>query len=97
MAESAYFKADSPSVGVRIWRGLGFRRPFVWEGPTYDEEAPHWLKTVVVTHFDFFDRLRILVSGKVMLTTEHATDTSVSVCRSVTAVGVLPPFDNGRN
>lgn len=87
-----YSVAKEPWLS-RVWRKLGFRRPHV-EGPGVPREgfAEGCIIVESVTHFDWKDRLRILVSGKV--SSEHAIKTDVVVLRSrvTTDVAVLPPW-----
>ena len=84
--------------------GMTARRPTIWQRlgfgacavPNMDDLedsglAPAHLSTNTTAVFDWRDRLRILVSGKVMVETAVKTDVIVKVmiCRS--SVSVLPP------
>ena len=82
-----------------LWRWLGFGEAHV-SGPMTDEEEAESeakgftagaLVTVAYTRFDWGDRLRVLVSGKVMLYTRTETDVIVRKSRSRSSASVLPP------
>ena len=77
----------------KIWRRLGFRRAWVRRSSKAEGGfAEGYIVVESVTHFDWKDRLRILVSGRVQI--EHAIKTDVAVMRSLveTDVAVLPPW-----
>lgn len=75
-----------------IWNRLGFG---TCSARIEDEDHPDLAKAYISSdtyaHFDWKDRLRILVSGKVMVSL--ATKTSVMVEKAISAskVSVLPP------
>lgn len=76
----------------KFWRRLGFcQRGAPRPASPKDGFAEGWLIVASTTHFDWGDRLRILLSGKVYA--EHCVQTDVVVGRSFaeTAVSILPP------
>ena len=80
----------------KFWRRLGFRYASLWRereaALQFDTEPDKWLATDTFIKFDWADRFRILVSGRVMVQHNHRTDVKVSQCASMSAVGVLPPY-----
>lgn len=89
-----YYSVSKESWLAKFWRRLGFRRPHV-ERPCESIAglAEGCLIVSTVTHFDWKDRLRILVSGNVAI--ENVVQTDVTVLRSYSyaASGVLPPWE----
>ena len=53
--------------------------------------APGYLRTEVVAHLDWVDRLRVLVSGKVHISTSMRTDVNVIKVHGESAVWVEAP------
>lgn len=75
-----------------IWERLGFGWCQPKIGFDDDDEAVHWyFGTTVVTHWDWKDRLRILISGKTLVRTAHRTEVEVERVRSASVSSVLPP------
>ena len=51
-----------PGIAMRVWRKLGFSYGSYIEPPNEDEA--HYTTHHTITHWDWLDRLRILISGK---------------------------------
>lgn len=85
--DGAYSKASKPT----IWRRLGFRSA----ASHFEDDEPEWqrgyIKNDTTIIFDWLDRLRVLVSGKVAVSLTIRTDAKVDKTQSVSGVGVLPP------
>lgn len=80
---------------IKFWRALGFRLAHVvrWDHP-WDEAkgfAPGWMVIDLYIDLDWRDRLRALISGKMMVQCAHKTDKPVSTCFTLSDVKVLPP------
>lgn len=54
---------------------------------------PGWFKTVVHVHLDIWDRLRLLVSGRVLVEIENRANVSVDRVISDSAVTIVSPFE----
>ena len=89
-AQNAFYCVHKPT----LWERMGFgtcRAP----RPSEMEEAEGWAESwfIVVTraHLDWKDRLRLLISGNLMI--DHAIKTDVPIGRSqaTSAISVLPP------
>lgn len=81
-----------PTLGRRLRWAFGYRPRF----PEFDiepEGAPHWAKTEVFIKFSLGDRLRLLLTGGVMVLTEHRTNVPVEKWVSNSAVILLGPGD----
>ena len=87
------------TLADRLWRGLGFGRC----GHDYFDDIPDdhpdfkpgCFVTEIVTHWDFRDRLRILVSGRTFTIVSHKSDVIVNRVMSRSNVSVLPPEAKG--
>lgn len=81
-----------PTRMERIWRKLGFRyvRNDLPDG--IDVTHPGWMLTTAVFRFSFWDRVRLLISGKLHVDILQAT--SQQVDESVNAISheIQPPF-----
>lgn len=93
MTDAAYAALDRRNFIDRFWSRLGFgtcANPNPW-----DEEmegfAPSYLAVNTVAVFDVWDRLKILISGKVMVAASTKTDVIVHTAISASSVSVLPP------
>lgn len=64
-----------PSIWERFWRGMGYRH-HLNELPD-DPELPGWLMNEAYIHFGWLDRFRLLLTGRLYLTTRMATNVSV--------------------
>ncbi len=86
------FYARQPLLD-RIWSRLGFGHAYA--AHPEDEDHPEFSEGHIVTDtisvLDWFDRLRVLVSGKVMVQTVTKTDVVVSRSRSWACFRTLPP------
>ena len=88
--QTAFYSVHKPT----LWERLGFRECYAPRPPEM-EEAPGWSESwfIVVTrvHLDWKDRLRLLISGNLMI--DHAIKTDVPIARSqaTSAISVLPP------
>jgi hypothetical protein len=83
-----------------LWRWLGFgtcHARFADDDPLNPEInpkspfVPSYMMTETVAVLDWKDRLRILVSGKLMVSVATRTDVIVFKCQSVSKVSVVPP------
>lgn len=77
----------------RFWRALGFGRAHVPrpDGEPQDGFAEGYMITGTLTRLGWADRIRALVSGRVMVETAMRTDVVVTKVESVSAFRVLPP------
>lgn len=84
------FKKFKPT----IWHRLGFGE---CRAPRPDSEeylegfAPSWLIVGTRIHLDWKDRLRMLVTGNLMVECAVKTDATISKSQASSAVSVLPP------
>jgi hypothetical protein len=83
-----------PSRRDRFWSWLGFgecRAP----RPEQDEQAPgfapSWFIVGTRASLDWKDRIRLLISGKLMVEQAIKTDVPIARSRSTSAISVLPP------
>ena len=64
-----------PPLKMRMWRALGFKYSAYAPRPEGDDDSVHYTISRVVAHWDWRDRLRILVSGmteiEICVETEH--------------------------
>ena len=75
-----------------LWDRLGFGHAYArLEDEDYPEMAEAFLHIDSYVHFDWKDRLRILLSGKVMLAVATKTNVFVEKAISVSSVKVLSP------
>lgn len=85
--------ADPRSFIDRLWTRLGFgecANPDPWPEEMEGFAESH-LCINTISHFDFWDRLKILISGKVMVAASTKTDVTVHQAISASSVSVLPP------
>lgn len=82
-----YYAAPDP---VSRWR-RALRRLFPSQRTEPPTDRPY-CRTYVDTHFDWKDRLRILVSGRVRTELVVEADTEIPVLHSTAVVYVMPPF-----
>jgi hypothetical protein len=77
-----------------IWQRLGFG---TCQAPRPDEEedapgwAPSWFIVETRADLDWKDRLRVLVTGRLMIQSAIKTDVTISRSRATTAISILPP------
>lgn len=95
-----YFPIDTVAPRPRSWRRrlwsrLGFGARCVALTPGYDVANYGWaagmISTTTYLHFDFRDRLRLLISGVAALDERHHTEIMVGRVESISAAGVMPP------
>jgi hypothetical protein len=83
-----------PTFAERFWPRLGFRHA---RAPDHaeDETGGHWVAGVFIIEsyvsLDWFDRIRVLISGKLHVEQAIQTDVVVGSARATSAFGVLPP------
>lgn len=97
----AFAQEYRPALGERIWQWLGFG---TCHAPHFDEipdDDPSWAPGRMITktyvRFDWPDRLRILISGKIMVEIAHKTSVTVPAAMSKSAVSVLSPLHKLRH
>lgn len=72
----------APTLRERLWRHLGFRHHLGAE-PEGVEALPGWIRTDIKLQFSLADRLRLLVSGRLLIASIVHTDTPTpGVCKS---------------
>jgi hypothetical protein len=91
MTDYAFVAADQRPWLQRLVERLF---PGKWNEPPEDLEgfAPSYMVTEVVAVLDWKDRLRVLVSGKLNVSTQTKTDVVVNKMDSKSAVYVLSPY-----
>lgn len=91
MTDYAFIAADQRT---RFQRLVERMFPGRWNSPPEDLEgfAPSYMVTEVIAVLDWKDRLRVLVSGKMKVSTQIKTDVIVHKMISQSAVYVLSPY-----
>lgn len=70
-----------PTRAQRFWRWAGFRY-HLGETPPGADEMPGWMRTDMRIYFDWRDRLRLLLTGRLFIASIVHTDTpSPMVCK----------------
>lgn len=77
----------------RLWKRLGFGRCKAYWPEDIEGYAPAWLGCDVYATFDWKDRLRILISGRVMVSCAIKTDVGVTKSQVRTSISVMRPGD----
>lgn len=72
--EQVQVQAFRPNIVYRFWRAMGFRHG-AFAGRPDDDEARYTIHTIL-SHWDWRDRLRILISG----------DTATEICVETKAI-----------
>jgi hypothetical protein len=91
MTDHCYVAADEPTILHRFLARL-FPARYLLEIPEDTEGfAPSYIVTKVVSHLDWKDRLRVLISGNVHCETRTKTDVIVNKMVSESVVYVMPP------
>ncbi|MER9622682.1 hypothetical protein NKI98_14785 [Mesorhizobium sp. M0222] len=86
------YQVYKPTAKERFWNALGFGLASV---PRPDDDpafAEGWAVTTIVTHFDWRDRLRIVISGKVQTKVSLKTDVPVARAKTYAETRVMPPW-----
>lgn len=86
----AFYAPDTRTLWQRLLSRLFPSRP----RPHLEDEvgmAPGYIRTEIVVHLDWLDRLRVLVGGKVHVSTSMRTDVNVIKVYSESAVWVEAP------
>lgn len=91
MLESAACNADPRGFWDRFWSRLGFGQCSAPTPEDLEGFAPSYLTIGTRIQFGWPDRVRVLVSGKVMVDINTKTDVLVGRCESVSSASVLPP------
>lgn len=97
-APVGYYKVENLTLSQKVYKKLGFGRA---GSPRFEREdldegqaqgfAPGWFCLDVTVMFDWKDRLRLLVSGKLNIATDCKTDRIIGRSFALTKVAVLPP------
>lgn len=87
--ENNFAKEYVPTRTERFWRWLGFRY-HLYELPETD--MPGWMMTKTAIQFDWADRLRLLLTGRINIDIRQATDVKVSTCASAVSFEIVPPW-----
>lgn len=87
---TGYCAPDTRSFMQRFWSRL-YPQQRVPIPEDLEGFAPRYMTTGVVAHFDWKDRLRVLVSGNLRVEIQTKTDVMVTKMVSQSVVSVLPP------
>ena len=91
-AHDAFYLVHRPT----IWERLGFGACLA-PRPDADEHAegfePSWIVCTTHVHLDWRDRLRVLVSGHLMVDLALKTDVPVKRHSASSVMGVMPPSE----
>lgn len=80
-----------PTRAQRFWRAVGFRYHFGDDPPDADL-LPGWMRTDMGLCFSWSDRLRLLLTGRLRISSIVHFDTpSPDVCKSRMDWHILPP------
>ena len=80
-----------PTLRERLWRSLGFRYHLGNEPPDADL-LPGWMLTDIVLNFGWADRLRLLTTGRLSISSIVHFDTpSPDVCKSRVDWRIIAP------
>lgn len=90
MAIECVIQAYKPSRTERFWRALGYcsHRPVMSEE---GEKLPFWIMTNVNVNMSILDRIRLLISGKMIVRTETRTDVPVATTITASSVEIERP------
>lgn len=89
----AYYSVYVPTLRERFWRAAGFRYHH-GDDPPDIEALTGWMKTDIRIHFDFMDRLRLLLTGKLFVASVVHIDTpSPTICKSRVDFMIYAPGD----
>ena len=85
---------SAPTRAQRFWRFMGFKF-HLGEDPPGIDLLPGWMQTRMRLHFSWADRLRLLFSGRLHISSSVYFDTpSPNVCKSRMDWHILP-FNEG--
>lgn len=82
----------TPTIADRLWKRLGFRYRLVDLPEGIEETMPGWMMTKVVFGFSFWDRVRLLISGRMLVEIRQATSAKVDECISAASFKIEPPW-----
>jgi|SRR5580693_3382319 hypothetical protein len=83
-----------PTRTERFWRAMGFRYHHGDDPPDADL-LPGWMRTDMGLSFSWADRLRLLATGRLRISSIVHFDTpSPDVCKSRTDWHILPPGEH---
>lgn len=85
--------AYQPGRAMRFWLALGFRYGAHAQRPENDEAK--WMIHRTVTHWDWRDRLRILLAGRTEIELCVETQQPADIIRTAAAAVVLAPRCTG--
>lgn len=88
MTDNAFCAVQRPTV----WRRLGFGGRGLLPAAEHPDFAPSELIVVTTCSFDWKDRLRLLISGRIQVEARGQTDVAIKRSLGRSAVGVLPPL-----
>jgi hypothetical protein len=86
-----FYAVEKPTAGQRLARALGFGMPAVPDDRDEPQFAPGRIITQTHACFDWKDRLRVLVSGHVVVIVSTKTNVPVATAVSTSGIGVLAP------
>jgi hypothetical protein len=75
--DCAYAHLYVPTRMERFWRWVGYRHHHT-DSTAEADTMPGWAKTHIGFHFDFTDRLRLLITGRFYVDATIHTDVAVS-------------------
>ena len=87
----AYAMIHKPKLLERVWRRLGFRASRVDLPDGIEVTHPGWMMTETRMQFSVGDRFRLLLTGKLHLTTRQATTQQVDEAVNATSHRILYP------
>ncbi len=91
-APNGFCMVYTPNRRERFWRAMGYhsRHPDL---PEEAEKLSGWVATDIRVHVSFWDRIRLLVSGKAMVRVRTATDAHVDHAISASTFEIVPPYE----
>lgn len=86
----------APTLRQKFWRACGFRY-HLGDDPPDSDLLQGWMRTDMGMNFSWLDRLRILLTGRLRISSIVHFDTpSPAVCKSRMDWYILAPGDDGR-
>lgn len=93
MTHEAMF--HNPTLSERFWRSLGFRY-HLGDEPEGADSLEGWMRTDIRLEFSIVDRLRLLLTGRLLVASIVHTDTpSASICKSRVDWRISAPGERG--